>query len=327
MVKNEELNEIDLRIQENGEENIECGQATVLNRFRRIIGGSQVHPHTWPWLVSIRLKINSSEHQCGGSLIDDEFVLTASHCLSAVIRAAFHYKINLTNIYNLIEVYIGVHDNSEISYQDDRVYKIKYFDIHDEFKSYNQSLMNDIAIIKLERKVVLRDRKVGLVCLPRLVTSKDSISINDTVIAVGWGANDLNHSMPSHPYQASFNILDPYSNKCNQGSIGYSWDKPNMYCAHSIDVKIIGTCFGDSGGPIVAFKNRRWILVGIASFGHLIRDSKTKIKRCDATKPSYFVKVSSYLDWIYKHTNSSKYQINNDDLVSSENDSQGSLFE
>ncbi len=51
---------------------------------------------------------------------------------------------------------------------------------------------------------------------------------------------------------------------------------------------------GDSGGPLMAFKNGVWYLYGLTSFGD---------KSCDPTMPSYYTKVTIYLDWILSHTN------------------------
>jgi hypothetical protein len=42
-----------------------------------IVGGHEVKPHSRPWMVSLQVKNN---HICGGTLIRDQWVLTAAHC-------------------------------------------------------------------------------------------------------------------------------------------------------------------------------------------------------------------------------------------------------
>jgi secreted trypsin-like serine protease len=128
----------------------------------------------------------------------------------------------------------------------------------------------------------------------------------DDVVAAGWGTYAENYDNEKYTFdhlqQIRLTVIDPYSDKCNTGEIGDKWDKANIICAHNRkSINSVGTCFGDSGGPVVIYRNNRWILIGVISFGHFTKDESTKNLKCDASKPSYFVKVSSYLDWIYNH--------------------------
>lgn len=42
----------------------------------RIVGGYECTAHSQPWQVSI----NIGYHYCGGSLINDQWVISAAHC-------------------------------------------------------------------------------------------------------------------------------------------------------------------------------------------------------------------------------------------------------
>ena len=46
----------------------------------RIIGGRDALPMEWPWMVSMQIR-NTSSHECGGTLINSQWILTAAHCL------------------------------------------------------------------------------------------------------------------------------------------------------------------------------------------------------------------------------------------------------
>ena len=54
-----------------------------LNRTAKIIRGQETMPNSYPWLVSIRVKRLINFHICGGSLIYDDLVITAAHCVAS----------------------------------------------------------------------------------------------------------------------------------------------------------------------------------------------------------------------------------------------------
>jgi secreted trypsin-like serine protease len=59
-----------------------CGFAPLrLPVLTRVIGGRESDEGDWPWMAALILK-DESEQYCAGSLINDQFVLTAAHCLS-----------------------------------------------------------------------------------------------------------------------------------------------------------------------------------------------------------------------------------------------------
>ncbi|MED6282583.1 hypothetical protein CHARACLAT_033703, partial [Characodon lateralis] len=51
-----------------------CGQPSLNTR---IVGGDAAPPGRWPWQVSLHI----FDHFCGGSLINNQWVLTAAHCV------------------------------------------------------------------------------------------------------------------------------------------------------------------------------------------------------------------------------------------------------
>lgn len=148
---------------------------------------------------------------------------------------------------------------------------------------------------------------MNVVCLP----DKKLINYGDNVVAVGWGtyAEDYNYSafVKDDLQQAVFQVKDERDEECVGGAVGNDWDHQKMVCAHgtlspSAVVKK-STCYGDSGGPVLAFRENRWVLVGIISFGHDTREPNTNKKKCNASMPFYFVKVSAYFEWINERTN------------------------
>ena len=47
----------------------------------RIVGGVESTSTQWPAIVSIKYRGAVDEHFCGGSLIAEQWVLTAAHCM------------------------------------------------------------------------------------------------------------------------------------------------------------------------------------------------------------------------------------------------------
>lgn len=279
-------------------------------RRKRIVGGEDAVEHSWPFLVSVRVKRNKSEHHCGGTLITDQHVLTAAHCVLLYLKMLNHFKLNVSQLGSLIEVQVGLneHERDPKYLTKDHVYDVEYVDIHEKFGYTTDSFYNDIAIIKLKRKVNLNRPEVNVACLPNLNDSNaNQVRNGDNVVAIGWGsyAEEYNYTAYVRDYiqQAVFTVKDTNDVTCNSGKIGNDWDKNHTLCADGNN-KRMSTCYGDSGGPVLAYRNDRWILFGIISFGHDIRDSTNeKLKKCNASMPVYFVKVSSYSDWIRKKTN------------------------
>jgi chymotrypsin len=56
-----------------------CGIKPPLNEKElKIVGGNVVTPYSWPWQVA--LKYYDGEIRCGGTLLDQNWVLTAASC-------------------------------------------------------------------------------------------------------------------------------------------------------------------------------------------------------------------------------------------------------
>ncbi|XP_010739121.2 tryptase [Larimichthys crocea] len=244
----------------------DCGIAPLNTR---IVGGDNATAGSWPWQVSVHFTVSGrSFHICGGTLISDQWVLTAAHCI-------------LTNITSHWRLYFG-RETQRGPNVNEVNRTVSQIIVH---PNYNNSLLNnDIALMKLSTPVNFSDY-IRPVCL----ASNTSEFHNSTPCwSTGWGFLGMNESLPeSLPLQeiqipvigrkqcACSYLISPLANITDQ-----------MICAGQDNRRV---CFGDSGGPLQCKQGSKWIQAGITSFG---------LGCATSGIPEVFARVSEFQNWI-----------------------------
>uniref|UniRef100_G3NGC8 trypsin n=1 Tax=Gasterosteus aculeatus aculeatus TaxID=481459 RepID=G3NGC8_GASAC len=195
----------------------------------KIVGGYECTPHSQAHQVSL----NSGYHFCGGSLVNENWVVSAAHCYKSRIEV------------RLGEHNLRVNEGSEQYISSSRVIR------HPQYSSYN--IDNDIMLIKLSEPAVLNQRVVP-VALPT------SCAPAGTMCKVtGWG-NTMSSSADSNKLQC-LNIPILSTKDCNNSYPGMITDA--MFCAGYLEGGK-DSCQGDSGGPVVCNGE----LQGVVSWGY-----------------------------------------------------------
>ena len=221
-------------------------------RVKRVIGGSEAIPNSWPWIVSFTDKDN--RQQCAGTIIDREWILTAAHCFLYTVEPHPIYQYT----YRAADHRLNITDSREYNVDISKVF------IHPEYVTGDTKSPGDydIALVKLTEPLNYTDY-VQPVCLAR---KQDIFNQNDSCYLIGWGnvynTKEYNRSLTLQEVKLPYVDLE----ECNSNTSYEGVVSDRFLCAGLKEGGIDG-CYGDSGGSYQCERNGTWIQVGIMIWG------------------------------------------------------------
>ncbi|KAL0962754.1 hypothetical protein UPYG_G00344910 [Umbra pygmaea] len=228
----------------------------------KIVGGQTASIGSWPWQASLQ---SSGSNFCGGSLINNQWVLTAAHCFSST-------PANLMVVLGL-QTLQGSNPNS-VSRTVSQITKNL---------NYNSKTNdNDLCLLKLSSPVTFTNF-IRPVCL---AAPGSTFYAGTTTWVTGWGNIGSGVSLPAPNNLQEVSVPVVGNRRCNCDYGLGTMITTNMICA-GLGGK--DSCQGDSGGPMVSQQGGRWIQAGIVSFGNGC---------AQANFPGVYTRVSQYQDWI-----------------------------
>ncbi|XP_033166581.1 serine protease 7 [Drosophila mauritiana] len=258
-----------------------CGPHSFSNK---VYNGNDTAIDEFIWMALLEYVDNRGRREisCGGSLINNRYVLTAAHCVIGAVE---------TEVGHLTTVRLGEYDTSKDVDCVDKICNppilqlgIEQATVHPQYDPNNKNRIHDIALLRLDRPVLLNEY-IQPVCLP-LVSTRMAINTGELLVVSGWGRTTT----------------------ARKSTIKQRLDLPvndHDYCAgkfatrniHLISSQLcVGgefyrdSCDGDSGGPLMRRGfNQAWYQEGVVSFGN----------RCGLEGwPGVYTRVADYMDWI-----------------------------
>lgn len=284
----------------------------------KVVGGQPAADGAWPWQVALMLNnapVSPDGQFCGGSMVLDNWVLTAAHCVHMADAAGIFADVDPASF----SVLVGT--NTLAPGKGDLVGVARIF----THPGYDPLIFdNDIALVRLTRPPQV---PYGTIQVPDAEFGDMLDQPGVTTIVTGWGLTE-GGGHPDQLRQGEFQMLD--REQCNDAMIearaelaaegfGYAvgtfglreedayalWDEllaraprpmsGNMLCSGTYEGGKTA-CSGDSGGPLVVpLEDGSYIQAGVVSWGL----SAANGQGCEETALfSAYTRVSNYLPWL-----------------------------
>jgi len=257
-----------------GSDSCTCGQRV---QSTKIVNGVETEINEFPWQVGLTDAGWGYAAWCGGTLISDQWVLTAAHCTDGKFASD-------------IELFVGEHDYSTESETPSLRMKVSEIINHWDYDSYTTN--KDFALMKLEDPINFDEYpNIRPACLPQ---GDDNDYTGYSAIVSGWGTTSSGGDLSNYLQYVDVDVL---ANDVCMDEYGYGQGQitDQMLCAN-VQGGGKDSCQGDSGGPLVTANPDLYEVIGVVSFG---------VGCALADYPGVYARVSKQLEWIGANTEGS----------------------
>lgn len=228
-----------------------------------IVNGNDASECKWKHQVSLQ---KSFGHNCGGTIINPEWVLTAPHCGTNVKDSVLAGQLKLSR-------------------SSSNTQKRQVAEVHSHPKYRSAGNAYDLELLKVDKPFKMTNC-VGIASLP----SRDAAVGRTDCWITGWGHEKRGGKIQDTLQEGQVSIFS--NSKCRSMYGGDDKIHDVEICAQgSRNGKIIDACQMDSGGPLVCGSGGSWTLYGATSWG----------QGCAAKQfPGVWARVHHEMKWIRK---------------------------
>jgi len=256
-----------------------CGVSrTLYDEGSYIVGGKEVAKNEVPWQISLQVETRDKiwiwqkkwEHICGGSIVNEYWIVTAAHCI-------------MKSNYRVV---VGAHDITKTESSQQKI-DVAAIVVHPNWDEAETNY--DIALIKLVSPIKLDGRTAVPICLPEV----DETFERESCIATGWGRTKEGGVGSDVLLKVALPIVPTSRCASAYRNVMGATISSTKICAGRTDSFGFGVCQGDSGGPLVCKRNGVYKLAGLTSFGVVCGSNE---------HPAVFTRLSPFRSWISRIT-------------------------
>ncbi|XP_068897256.1 brachyurin-like isoform X3 [Tenebrio molitor] len=238
----------------------------------RIVGGQVASPGQFPWQAAIYKYTADGRYFCGGSLYNEQWILTAAQCVIDATEFSIQLGSNQLNST----------DNNRVVLSATTYYVNPLFDP-------TVSLAHDVGMIKLPSPVTVNDYIQPV----KMLESMSPIYKGVSVETAGWGQTSDSSDLINDLNYVQLKIIANSECQSYYGSQFFG----SMTCTEGSNYNE-GFCFGDVGGALLgtAPVGDHTIQVGVSSF--------ISQNGCESLDPTGYTRTDAYFQWMH---NISKY--------------------